>query len=95
MNACLYPLCAVHGKAITTVEGIGSTKTKLHAVQVNFIEMLSEHFNVYIIKGNYISNQNWTYFVHYLKIINTVIIVKQIVLKTQKFIQNFNRPSGS
>ena len=36
MNACLYPLCAVHGKAVTTVEGIGSTKTKLHAVQVSF-----------------------------------------------------------
>ena len=34
VNACLYPLCSVHGKAVTTVEGIGSTRTKLHAVQV-------------------------------------------------------------
>ncbi|XP_072047245.1 aldehyde oxidase 3-like [Amphiura filiformis] len=33
VNACLYPLCAIHGKAVTTIEGIGSTKTKLHAVQ--------------------------------------------------------------
>ncbi|XP_072042923.1 xanthine dehydrogenase/oxidase-like [Amphiura filiformis] len=33
VNACLYPVCAVHGKAVTTVEGIGSTRTKLHAVQ--------------------------------------------------------------
>lgn len=31
--ACLVPLCAVHGAAITTVEGIGSTKTRLHPVQ--------------------------------------------------------------
>ncbi|XP_072047248.1 xanthine dehydrogenase/oxidase-like [Amphiura filiformis] len=33
INACLYPVCAVHGKAVTTVEGIGSTETKLHAIQ--------------------------------------------------------------
>lgn len=32
-NACLTPICAVHGLAVTTVEGIGSTKTKLHPVQ--------------------------------------------------------------
>ncbi|XP_076621123.1 xanthine dehydrogenase rosy isoform X1 [Colletes latitarsis] len=32
-NACLTPICAVHGLAITTVEGIGSVKTKLHPVQ--------------------------------------------------------------
>nr|QEO19119.1 rosy [Mesovelia mulsanti] len=32
-NACLTPVCSVHGLAITTVEGIGSTKTKIHAVQ--------------------------------------------------------------
>jgi len=34
LNACLAPLCAMHGMAVTTVEGIGRTKTKLHAVQV-------------------------------------------------------------
>ena len=34
-NACLLPLCAVDGMALTTVEGIGSTKTTLHPVQVN------------------------------------------------------------
>ena len=39
VNACLVPLCAVHGLAITTVEGIGSgpvngsQKRRLHAVQ--------------------------------------------------------------
>ncbi|XP_043487382.1 xanthine dehydrogenase isoform X2 [Polistes fuscatus] len=33
VNACLFPICAVHGSAVTTVEGIGSIKTKLHAVQ--------------------------------------------------------------
>ncbi|XP_051167236.1 xanthine dehydrogenase [Leptopilina boulardi] len=32
-NACLTPVCAVHGLSITTVEGIGSIKTKLHPVQ--------------------------------------------------------------
>lgn len=33
MNACLTPVCAIHGMAVTTVEGIGSTRTKLHPVQ--------------------------------------------------------------
>ncbi|ELU12941.1 hypothetical protein CAPTEDRAFT_198744 [Capitella teleta] len=33
MNACLAPLCAMHGLAVTTVEGIGSTRSKLHPVQ--------------------------------------------------------------
>lgn len=33
VNACLAPVCAMHGLAITTVEGIGSTRTKLHPVQ--------------------------------------------------------------
>lgn len=33
VNACLMPLCAVHGLAVTTVEGIGSTKTRLHPIQ--------------------------------------------------------------
>ncbi|XP_063958717.1 xanthine dehydrogenase/oxidase-like isoform X1 [Lytechinus pictus] len=33
VNACLAPVCSVHGAAVTTVEGIGSTKTKLHPVQ--------------------------------------------------------------
>ncbi|KAG8239016.1 hypothetical protein J437_LFUL005073, partial [Ladona fulva] len=31
-NACLTPVCAVHGVAVTTVEGIGNVK-KLHPVQ--------------------------------------------------------------
>lgn len=34
VNACLAPLCSLHGLAVTTVEGIGSTKTTLHPVQV-------------------------------------------------------------
>ncbi|XP_012285981.1 xanthine dehydrogenase [Orussus abietinus] len=33
VNACLMPVCAMHGLAVTTVEGIGSTRTKLHPVQ--------------------------------------------------------------
>ncbi|EDO33791.1 predicted protein [Nematostella vectensis] len=33
VNACITPLCAVDQMAITTVEGIGSTKTRLHPVQ--------------------------------------------------------------
>ncbi|XP_065173588.1 xanthine dehydrogenase-like [Atheta coriaria] len=33
VNACLAPVCSLHGLAVTTVEGIGSTKTKLHSVQ--------------------------------------------------------------
>ncbi|XP_070496875.1 xanthine dehydrogenase-like [Chironomus tepperi] len=32
-NACLMPVCALHGMAVTTVEGIGSTRTRLHPVQ--------------------------------------------------------------
>lgn len=34
-NACLLPLCQLHGAAVTTVEGIGSTKTRIHPVQVS------------------------------------------------------------
>ncbi|XP_063923142.1 xanthine dehydrogenase-like [Zophobas morio] len=33
INACLAPVCSMHGLAVTTVEGIGSTRTKLHPVQ--------------------------------------------------------------
>ncbi|XP_071487010.1 xanthine dehydrogenase-like [Diadema antillarum] len=33
VNACLVPVCSVHGVAVTTVEGIGSVETKLHPVQ--------------------------------------------------------------
>ncbi|XP_067116672.1 aldehyde oxidase 5 [Osmerus mordax] len=33
VNACLQPICTLHGAAVVTVEGIGSTKTKLHPVQ--------------------------------------------------------------
>ncbi|XP_072938773.1 xanthine dehydrogenase [Epargyreus clarus] len=33
VNACLAPVCAMHGLAVTTVEGIGTTKTRLHPVQ--------------------------------------------------------------
>ncbi|XP_048342384.1 aldehyde oxidase 3-like [Sphaerodactylus townsendi] len=32
-NSCLLPLCSLHGAAITTVEGVGNTKTKLHPIQ--------------------------------------------------------------
>ncbi|CAH2255899.1 xanthine dehydrogenase oxidase [Pelobates cultripes] len=33
VNACLAPVCSLHHAAVTTVEGIGSTKTRLHPVQ--------------------------------------------------------------
>lgn len=33
-NACLLPLCQLHGAAVTTVEGVGSTRTRIHPVQV-------------------------------------------------------------
>ncbi|XP_067841272.1 xanthine dehydrogenase/oxidase-like [Heptranchias perlo] len=33
VNACLAPLCSLHHTAVTTVEGIGSTTTRLHPVQ--------------------------------------------------------------
>ncbi|XP_056445090.1 aldehyde oxidase 6 isoform X1 [Gadus chalcogrammus] len=32
-NACLLPVCQLAGAAVTTVEGVGSTKTRLHPVQ--------------------------------------------------------------
>ncbi|XP_028989633.1 aldehyde oxidase 6 isoform X2 [Betta splendens] len=32
-NACLLPLCQLHGAAVTTVEGVGSTTTRIHPVQ--------------------------------------------------------------
>uniref|UniRef100_A0A8C3NJY3 Aldehyde oxidase 1 n=1 Tax=Geospiza parvula TaxID=87175 RepID=A0A8C3NJY3_GEOPR len=32
-NACLLPICSLYGVAVTTVEGIGSTKTRIHPVQ--------------------------------------------------------------
>ncbi|KAM6893464.1 aldehyde oxidase 6 [Xenentodon cancila] len=32
-NACLLPLCQLHGAAVTTVEGVGSSKTRIHPVQ--------------------------------------------------------------
>ena len=34
VNACLAPLCSMHGLAVTTTEAIGDTKTRLHPVQV-------------------------------------------------------------
>ncbi|XP_076442700.1 aldehyde oxidase 4-like [Babylonia areolata] len=38
-NACLLPLCSLHGMAVTTVEGIGSLRTRLHPVQ----EQIASH----------------------------------------------------
>nr|XP_036865036.1 aldehyde oxidase isoform X2 [Manis javanica]XP_036865038.1 aldehyde oxidase isoform X2 [Manis javanica]XP_036865039.1 aldehyde oxidase isoform X2 [Manis javanica] len=32
-NACLTPICSLYGAAVTTVEGIGSTKARIHPVQ--------------------------------------------------------------
>lgn len=38
INACLAPVASMHGLAVTTVEGIGSTKTHLHPVQKRIAE---------------------------------------------------------
>ncbi|CAG5080707.1 Oidioi.mRNA.OKI2018_I69.PAR.g9688.t1.cds [Oikopleura dioica] len=38
INACLTPLPFIHLSAITTIEGIGSTKTKLHRIQQVLID---------------------------------------------------------
>ncbi|CAG5113950.1 Oidioi.mRNA.OKI2018_I69.chr2.g8039.t1.cds [Oikopleura dioica] len=38
VNACLAPVMSVHLCAVTTIEGIGSTKTKLHKVQKVLVE---------------------------------------------------------
>ncbi|XP_031813076.1 aldehyde oxidase isoform X1 [Sarcophilus harrisii] len=32
-NACLLSICSLYGTAVTTVEGIGNTKTRIHPVQ--------------------------------------------------------------
>ncbi|KAK3105888.1 hypothetical protein FSP39_007988 [Pinctada imbricata] len=37
-NACITPLCYLHGMAVTTVEGVGSTKNGLHFIQKNLID---------------------------------------------------------
>ena len=34
VKACLTPVCSLHGIAVTTVEALGSTKSKLHQIQV-------------------------------------------------------------
>ncbi|KAK6189693.1 hypothetical protein SNE40_001693 [Patella caerulea] len=39
VNACLTPVCSVHGLAVTTTEGIGSLRTRLHPVQ----EQIAKH----------------------------------------------------
>ncbi|XP_024419655.2 aldehyde oxidase 2 isoform X2 [Desmodus rotundus] len=33
ITACLVPICSLYGAAVTTVEGVGSIRTKLHPVQ--------------------------------------------------------------
>ncbi|NWX40767.1 AOXB oxidase, partial [Steatornis caripensis] len=32
-NSCLLPICSLHGAAVTTVEGVGSMKTRIHPIQ--------------------------------------------------------------
>jgi xanthine dehydrogenase iron-sulfur cluster and FAD-binding subunit A len=38
INSCLRPLCSVDGMAVTTVEGVGSTKSGLHPVQEKIVK---------------------------------------------------------
>ncbi|KAL0241038.1 hypothetical protein GEMRC1_006274 [Eukaryota sp. GEM-RC1] len=37
--ACLLPLAAIHGTCITSVEGLGSTKTCLHPIQQRMVDL--------------------------------------------------------
>jgi len=39
VNSCLRLLCSVDGMAVTTVEGIGSSRTKLHPIQQTLADM--------------------------------------------------------
>lgn len=36
-NACLIPICYLHGMAVTTVEGVGGTEKGLHPVQKSLV----------------------------------------------------------
>ncbi|KAF2076171.1 hypothetical protein CYY_002524 [Polysphondylium violaceum] len=38
VNACLYPLCALSGSAVTTIEGLGNVTDGLHPVQEKMSE---------------------------------------------------------
>ncbi|CAM6125267.1 unnamed protein product [Calypogeia fissa] len=38
VNSCLRPLCSVDGMTVTTVEGVGNTKTGLHPVQEQLVK---------------------------------------------------------
>jgi xanthine dehydrogenase/oxidase len=59
INACLTPLCSVHGSAIITVEGIGSVSQGLHPIQVKIskyiilIHCLVIFYDVINIKSHY------------------------------------------
>ena len=37
-NSCVTPVCLLHGLAVTTVEALGSTKTKLHQIQEQLVK---------------------------------------------------------
>ncbi len=52
--SCLTPLCSVHGKAVTTVEGVGSLQ-KLHPVQVNLV--ISGHLSTLTVDGRFEKGQ--------------------------------------
>lgn len=45
-NACLLPLCSLQGAAVTTVEGVGSTKSRIHPVQVSEGRLAHEHLSI-------------------------------------------------
>jgi len=43
VNACTTPIGTLHGTEVTTVEGLGSTQTCLHPVQVNIAKKENPH----------------------------------------------------
>jgi len=37
-NACVIPVCSLHGLAVTTIEALGNTKTRLHQIQERLVK---------------------------------------------------------
>ena len=71
VNACLAPLCSVDGMAVTTVEGIGSSRSLLHPVQVFVHNTNSAHLFPTI-----------SQFLTLFKVFFSVLIIRTLLLLT-------------